>query len=770
MEALTPECTGIKLENNGYRDIVIAINPKVQHNEQLIQNIQEMVTAASSYLHQATKERVYFADVKILLPITWPVGSHTVRRRTTESYEKADVIIEEPYRKYGDEPYTLQYGGCGEKGRYIHFTPNFILDSRLVSVYGPKDRVFVHEWAHLQWGVFDEYNERVPFYLFNGTSEATRCSKEIRGRAAEHKNGSFSACETDPKSGLPKRDCKFHPDINQIVSSSIMFIQALSSVTEFCDDKTHNPDAPNMQNKMCNFRSTWDVISKSEDFRNNPSPYSGSVIPTFTLLQAKHRVVCLVLDVSGSMDSENRINRLRQAAEIFLLQIIEAKSQVGIVTFNSAATIQSHLKVIDNEGVRNQLVQLLPTTANGGTNICAGVQTGFQVLGDDDGATNGGEIVLLTDGEDSGISSCFSEVERSGAVIHTIALGPDAAAELEQMSTLTGGRQFAATDKVDATGLSDAFSSIVSGNGDIGQQSIQLENSGTKVEEDSWLNGTVFIDKTVGNDTFFVITWEKQAPNIFVYDPSGKIYNSNDFKIDSTTHTARLNIPGTAQTGHWNYGIRNSGIGQVITISVTSRAADEKAPPVTVHVYISEKDLDGHRTIYAQVSQGFSPVLFANVTVIIERPTGPTIEQQLCDNGLNADIVKNDGIYTKYFSKYSGYGRYNFKVRVQGEEGKTKTAIRTGGYSFYIPGYTENGIIQTNPPKPSINVADLEADIGDFNRVKSGGAISVAEGTLNVDIPPCKITDLQAALAQNKVVLEWTAPGEDYDEGAGNCC
>ncbi|XP_043540100.1 calcium-activated chloride channel regulator 1-like, partial [Chiloscyllium plagiosum] len=109
------------------------------------------------------------------------------------------------------------------------------------------------------------------------------------------------------------------------------------------------------------------------------------------------------------------------------------------------------------------------------------------------------------------------------------------------------GRQFAATDNVYATGLTDAFSSMVSGNGDISEQSIQLESSATKVEDDSWLNRTVVIDKTVGNDTFFVITWEKQTPDIFVYDPSGRTYNSNDFKIDSTTHTARLSIPGTAQ-------------------------------------------------------------------------------------------------------------------------------------------------------------------------------------------------------------------------------
>lgn len=55
-----------------------------------------------------------------------------------------------------------------------------------------------------------------------------------------------------------------------------------------------------------------------------------------------------------------------------------------------------------------------------------------------DGSTEGGEIVLLTDGEDSGVRFCFSEVESSGSIIHTIALGPSAAKELEMLSTMTG--------------------------------------------------------------------------------------------------------------------------------------------------------------------------------------------------------------------------------------------------------------------------------------------------------------------------------------------
>lgn len=52
---------------------------------------------------------------------------------------QADVIVANPYLKYGDDPYTLQYGQCGEKGQYIHFTPNFLLTNNL-PIYGSRGR------------------------------------------------------------------------------------------------------------------------------------------------------------------------------------------------------------------------------------------------------------------------------------------------------------------------------------------------------------------------------------------------------------------------------------------------------------------------------------------------------------------------------------------------------------------------------------------------------------------------------------------------------
>lgn len=56
---------------------------------------------------------------------------------------QADVIIADHYMKQVDNPYTLQYGGCKEKGRYIHFTPNFLLNDHLVKYYGERGNILI---------------------------------------------------------------------------------------------------------------------------------------------------------------------------------------------------------------------------------------------------------------------------------------------------------------------------------------------------------------------------------------------------------------------------------------------------------------------------------------------------------------------------------------------------------------------------------------------------------------------------------------------------
>ncbi|XP_053549080.1 calcium-activated chloride channel regulator 1-like [Bombina bombina] len=767
----------VTLVNGGYEDIVIAINPTVTENVKIIENIQNMVNEATGYLYKATKQRLFIRNVKILIPLTWTKRSNYTKTKT-ETYDKADVIIANPFLKYGDEPYTLQYGGCGEQGKYIHLTPDFMIQNGLSNMFGPRGRVFVHEWAHLRWGVFDEYNNEVPFYIAgNGAVEATRCSLNIRGenliRQCVGASCTTKTCSVDATTGLFEDGCSFVLDKNQLTQESILYSQSLSSVSDFCDATTHNIEAPTLQNRMCNLRSAWEVIMNSTDITSTPPSSSTSIPapPTFSLLQPSDRVVTLVLDVSGSMGGNNRIGRLYQAAEVFLIQIIELNSYVGIVQFSDTVSVTSNLLQIVNDDSRQKLKNLLPKTAVGGTDICLGIRTGFQVNRQHDGSSYGSEIVLLTDGEDNyDTTLCFNDIRASGAIVHTIALGPSASSALEDITKMTGGLQFLATDNVDANGLIDAFNGISSGSGDISKQAIQLESTGFNLAPNNCLNGTVYIDNTVGNDTFFLVTWQSAAPAINLQDPKGRIYTTANFVTDSVSKSSRLAIPGTAERGPWHYSLCNKySVNQAVGIIVNSKAADANVPPITVNAHMNRdiNQFPSPMVVYASVSQGLLPVKGAKVTATIEPVTGSAVTLELLDNGAGADIVKNDGVYSRYFTSFTGNGRYNLKVQAESKQNRSRLAF-PWSRALYVPGYIENGVVDMNPPKPVISDDDIILDLGAFSRTASGGSFvvsAVPSGPQPDLYKPEKITDLKAKIEESTIVLSWTATGDDLDQG-----
>lgn len=759
----------VKLLNNGYEDVIIAINPKIPENKKLIENIKKMVTDASTYMLQATENRVYIRSAKILIPNTWPSNS-TYSRPKTESYDKADVIITDPFLS-GDHPYTLQYGGCGERGKYIHLTPNFILNDKLLRIYGPRGRVLVHEWAHLRWGVFDEYNDDVPFYFTKqGNVEATRCPLTLGGvNKVLDERGKFLDCEIDEQTGLYEEDCVFMPAVDRDVHESVMYGQALEPVHAFCTQQSHNKEAPNRQNRLCNQRSTWEIIMDSPDMKTTaPLADTNIAQPTFSMLQYKDRVVTLVLDVSGSMSGYDRIARLYQASEVYIMQIVESGSYVGIVIFSSDATVKSELVKIVDTFQREQLKQFLPKAATGGTNICAGVRKGFEVNRKLDGSTYGTEIVLLTDGEDPGISSCTEEVRNSGAIIHTIALGKSADPGLEGLADITGGLKLYASDDVNANGLIDSFSGIKSSSGDVTQQSIQIESTTSLIRPNKCLSGKVTIDITVGNDTFFLVTWISVIPNIELKDPKGKLYSNAQFVSDVVSKSARLTIPGTAEIGDWEYSLCNTqSADQVLGLTVNSRAANPNEAPIIAETYMNADagSFPAPMIVYATVTKGLAPVLGAKVTAYIEPQNGKVVTLPLLDNGAGADIIKDDGIYSRFFTDFSGNGRYNLKVRVDSQEKDSKAGAAKSG-ALYLPGYVENGTLFTNPPKPKVTIEDL--NLGNFSRTASGGAFvvsNVPSGPLPDVFKPTKISDLTAAIAGLQVTLYWTATGDDADKG-----
>ncbi|XP_067086439.1 calcium-activated chloride channel regulator 3A-1-like [Osmerus mordax] len=757
---------GIRLDGNGYTDILIAINPAVTEDPLLIERIKEMMSDASSYLFQVMKNKLYFKDVTILVPPNW-TGKYS--RANTETYEKANIKIDEPNKLNGNDPYTLQYGECGTPGRYIHLTPDFLKRDDLIQVYGPRGRVLVHEWAHLRWGVYDEYDDKNPFYTDDGILEATRCTRDMTG---EWRSRSGFTCTPTNTNG-EQSDCHFFLHEFQTAKASVMYLQSIDSVVQFCNEENHNTKAPNDQNRMCGGRSVQEVIFYfSVDSQNIPSTSlpSPSPEPTFSVVQRKQRVVCLVLDVSGSMKGQ-RIVRQRQAASLFLKQIIEDQSYAGIVTFHSTASVLKPLTLIDNLETREKLADLLPTNPDGGTEICLGLFKGLEVLKTLDGFSNGKEIIFLTDGESNSPIDCVKDAVTSGAIVHTISLGPKGDPLMEEMSKKTGGKFFYAGDTLTSNELVDVFASLTTSDGDLTQQTIQLESLGSTVSGSGLFSGTVSIDKTIGNNTAFVILYELSPPLIVLIEsPSGNKYNT--FTPDPKGKSLTLNIPGTAETGKWTYTITNNGQAQTISITVTSRAVSADVPPVIVKTHMNQQSSNGAQAmvVFAEVSQNGLPVIMADIRATLESDAGDKQELDLLDNGAGADVFKNDGIYSRYFTQMKG-GKYNLKVKVQNGYGKARFSRKRRSAAMYIPGYVVDGKLELNPPKPSVGEEDLVADVGNFSRTAIGETFTVTlpPGVLTATkFPPNTITDLNAELVKDRVLLTWTAPGEELDQGTAS--
>ncbi|TKC45458.1 hypothetical protein EI555_021655, partial [Monodon monoceros] len=659
----------VRLDNNGYEGIIIAIDPAVPEDETLIQQI------------------------------------------------KPDVLVSPPTLPGRDEPYTKQFTACEEKGEYIHFTPDFVLGKKQ-NEFGPSSITGINR-----------------VYKCQGNSCVTK------------------RCKTDSKTNLYEKDCQFFPDTYQTEKTSIMFMQGIDSVAEFCNNKTHNREAPSLQNKMCNFRSTWEVISNSEDFRNTVVMVAPPPPPVFSLLKISERIVCLVLHKSGSMAGSNRLNRMNQAAKHFLLQTVENGSWVGMVHFDNRADTKSNLIQIISSNERRQLLKSLPTVASGGTSICSGIKSGFQVIRKNYSQIDGSEIVLLTDGEDSSANTCIDEVKQSGAIIHFIALGPNADKAVIKMSNVTGGEHFYASDEAQNNGLIDAFAALASGNTDASQQSLQLESKGLKLDSTDWMNGTVIIDSTVGKDTFFLITWNQELPVISLLDPTGN--SVGNFTVDPPSKMAYLSIPGTTKSSS---KCKRGDINYNMNAKMNKDTNSFPSPMI----------------VYAEILQGYIPILGANVTAFIESNTGKTEVLELLDNGAGADSFKNDGVYSRYFTTYKENDRYSLKVRAHGGENAVMRNLwHPLNRAAYIPGWVVDGFfnagnIKGNPPRPEID-ENTQTNLESFTRIASGGAFVVSDVPnlpSSTDVfPPTQITDLKATSDEDEISLTWTAPGDDFDVG-----
>ena len=97
----------------------------------------------SKVLHSTSRGWAHINNVNILIPFTW---TNVSAQPTQSVHEDAQIRVENSSPVYGDSPFTVQTGDCGDQGEYIQVTENFLTQqvAQSDSVFG---QMFVYEWS-----------------------------------------------------------------------------------------------------------------------------------------------------------------------------------------------------------------------------------------------------------------------------------------------------------------------------------------------------------------------------------------------------------------------------------------------------------------------------------------------------------------------------------------------------------------------------------------------------------------------------------------------
>lgn len=764
----------IVLNNNGYEGVVVAIHSSVKEDIAILSNLKGLFLSASKLLFHATERRAFFRHVTIALPAHWSDQDDYITS-TGNHFPGAHIRVDAPNAEYGDEPYTLQPGGCGEPGRYIHLTTDYVLSLKGKQSNEKPGKRLVHEWAHLRYGVFDEngyLNDRKypVFYRDSGRIFTNACVQNIRGTMMKLDGG---PCDITEGNDIELGNCTFIPFDDNEVKASLMFKPYVPSIFKFCDEYSHNEVAPNKHNELCNSESVWTVIKRHTDFQSNP--------PTDLEdeeLQTKFRVVkakkddrgryVLVLDVSGSMVGKP-IQLLRNAASRLISDVVKEGAFMGVVSFRERPFTLSPLVRITNQ-TRNELVSKLPRDTGGKTAIGEGLLRGAQVLSANENVTDGAVIVLLTDGEENVapfIKTVIPQIQKKKIVVHCIAFGSAASDKLENLARATGGKSFLVQDvsgNKPILVLDSAFRESVLTTMEEEEQPVLVVQDDLNLYNPQTQLG-IDLDPQLGLNTVFsldVTGLDANSVNMTVLSPDGRTYGPKSGNRIYSVDGDHIKVTIQNETEPGNYVVqltKRDGQDVKASIAVTSEPRDLSDPPIRVRSWLSDIQVNypGRIRVFAEVKRGYDPVIGASVTATVRQ--GSSLQEVLLqDNGVGPDVTKDDGIYSAFVTHFDGNGRYGVVSKVT-SVGDTRMKFSPKVSTRKARSVDTNANRTTNTFLPP------------FQRTTEAGTFLVYNWTEDVPniYPPDKVRDLEVidkkVSGDHKLVtLSWIFPGDIIDE------
>ncbi|XP_070396942.1 uncharacterized protein [Dermacentor albipictus] len=444
----------IDKSDGGYKDVLVSIHEDVRPDETIVDNLKVLLRASSAFLHRATNGRVYFRHVIIDFPVTWPKRS-VARVVSSAFFTRSDVRVENPTRIDDVPVFAKSSRRCGQRGKFIQLSSSFLagLNSSTTETYESAAYAFVHAWAKFRYGVFEEYGS-----IYDDNNPLTYCTPD--GKVILNSCSSGILFSTDGTCEI-RENCQFTEDCKVVifqetdnpVDSSIMFMPYLDNISHFCEgtdgSHPHDPFAPNMHNKMCDGASTWEVISRNDDFKQLPPPNMSKPIQVdFEEVQQKRKTIqriLFALDISVSMSRHNRLQMVKDAVVGFLLSLLDDSIRLAIVKFSRVAEVQHPMTAVNKATVGGFRVAVHNMATAGGTCIGCALEKALEVLRSVNETPEGAVIVLLTDGlenEHPYIDDVLPQLLEKKVEVLAMAIGDKAEDKLEKTATATKGKTF----------------------------------------------------------------------------------------------------------------------------------------------------------------------------------------------------------------------------------------------------------------------------------------------------------------------------------------
>lgn len=704
------------LHRNGYTGVTIALSSRIL-GERLPDNfaniVAELVESASKKVYAELDGRAFFREITLLVPSSLNAsaivetnstsGDFNIAVSSRPSFGSAHFVIEaDKGVLFGEHPYTLQYGSCGVQG-----LRTVLPFSSVVKIDGVA---MAKEWLRFRYGVFSE-----------------------------------------------------EPVLN---------------------DPLYSPAAAaTKQGVLCESRSARDVINQSDDFSgvnlSGSSPYER--VKLNIVQEAPLRLV-VVWNVESKDRTSTPYMTTLKALKKFAQTLVPERSMMALVAYSSSVFYaDSRLIVMNTKEQREQFAKSYPTSPRVTSTLERAVVKALELLDSKAGEQTGpqGSILLISHEQIrmEDLNAARKALGGKQLRVHALLFSKSGVENnVEKLcSEYNGGvflaqtyekRSLAYTQQTNAiaalafskTSYAQTMAPVI-----LRQKVIDPVKEGAETTEvfnvDSLDMMTLGVDIVFenGEETSYHIN------DLFLESPTGKTYDIKSPELTELQafHVGQFKIQG-ASSGQWTLRIKpETSMPNPVKLEIWLQTSSITDPPVTISAWLSSEfwnvDPSKPLLIYAEVRKGSNPIRYVSVTATVVDPDGNTTEFSLVDNGAGTpDVTAGDGIYSRYFTGFSKKGHYTLSVSAEASD-----------QSVVVGGVMRNE--ESSPPAQCCGSQfpkQGSVPSGPFSRYfEYGSFFSIADRPQGDIYPPSRITDLKASRDGDRVTLEWTAPGNDYDHG-----